>query len=396
LGDVCEIRSPRTGDAWPAEVVGFRDNRVLLMPLSRLDGLQPGCEVVALHRAAQAPAGVNLVGRILDGMGEPIDGHGPLLNTSETPLRQTPPHPLRRRRVEEPMGTGVKAIDAFVPLARGQRLGIFAGSGVGKSTLLGMIARTAEAEVNVIALVGERGRELREFIERDLGEEGLKRSVVVVATSDQPALVRLRAALLATAIAESFRDAGKDVLLMMDSVTRFAMAQREVGLAAGEPPTTRGYPPSVFAMLPQLLERTGMGETGSITALYTVLVEGGDFDEPISDAVRGILDGHMVLSRSLAAANHYPAIDVLESISRLQTAICTPPQLRLLARARDLLALYRRHEEVIAIGAYVRGSQPAVDQAIDKHPALIAFLRQGMEERWPRERVFQELERILA
>jgi flagellum-specific ATP synthase len=333
---------------------------------------------------------------VLDGLGEPIDGKGPLQARGRTPLRQAPPHPLKRKRLEKPFSTGVKAIDTFIPLARGQRLGIFAGSGVGKSTLLGMIARGADAEVNVIGLIGERGRELREFIEQDLGPEGLARSVVVVATSDQPALVRIRAALLATAIAESFRDAGLDVMLMMDSVTRFAMAQREVGLAAGEPPATRGYPPSVFAMLPQLLERSGMGEQGAITALYTVLVEGSDFDEPVADAIRGILDGHLVLTRALATANHFPAIDVLESVSRLTRTVCSGPELALLAKARDLMASYRRNEDMISIGAYVRGSQPAVDEAIAKHAPLAQFLRQAVEDRWSRARAFQELGRIVA
>lgn len=396
LGEVCEIRSPKGNEAWPAEVVGFRDHRVLLMPLAPLDGLQPGCTVVAVSRGADAPAGPGLIGRVVDGLGEPIDGLGPIRATGRAALRQTPPHPLRRKRISESLSTGVKAIDTFIPLARGQRLGIFAGSGVGKSTLLGMIARGSEAQVNVIGLIGERGRELREFIEQDLGPEGLARSVVVVATSDQPALVRLRAAYLATAIAESFRDAGADVLLMMDSVTRFAMAQREVGLAAGEPPATRGYPPSVFALLPQLLERSGMGEQGAITALYTVLVEGSDFDEPVADAIRGILDGHLVLTRALATANHFPAIDVLDSVSRLTRTICSPQEQALLGRARDLMATYRRNEDMISIGAYVRGSQPAVDEAIAKHAALTGFLRQAVEDRWTRARAFQELNRIVS
>jgi flagellum-specific ATP synthase len=294
-------------------------------------------------------------------------------------LRNQPPHPLKRQRILKPFATGVKALDVFTPVGRGQRMGIFSGSGVGKSSLLGMMARGPESDVNVIALVGERGRELREFLEKDLGEEGLKRSVIVVSTSDQPALVRLRAAFTATAIAEYFRDEGKQVLFMMDSVTRFAMAQREVGLAIGEPPSSRGYTPSVFAMLPRLMERTGAGEEGAITAFYTVLVEGDDMNEPIADAARGILDGHVVLTRALATSNHFPAIDVLESVSRLNRDLCSDSQYSLAARARDLLATYRRNEDLITIGAYARGSNPKVDQAIERHEPLMEFLKQPME-----------------
>jgi flagellum-specific ATP synthase len=395
LGDVCEIRSPRVAPL-PAEVVGFRDHRVLLMPLGEMQHIHAGCEVVATGREAGVLVGEGLIGRVLDGLGRPIDGGGPLPAGSSRPLRSTPPNPLLRQRIKQPFETGVKAIDLFTPLGRGQRVGIFAGSGVGKSTLLGMIAREAEAEVNVIALIGERGRELRGFIEEDLGPAGMARSVVVVATSDQPALVRLRAALLATAIAEHFRDAGKNVMFMMDSVTRFAMAQREIGLAVGEPPTSRGYTPSVFSMLPQLLERTGTGERGAITALYTVLVDGDDLNEPIADAVRGILDGHIVLSRALATANHFPAIDVLESVSRLSRDVCNEDELSRAGRARDLLALYRKHEDVITIGAYARGSNARVDLAIEKRPAIHEFLRQRVDEKSPRTASYTELGRLLA
>ena len=316
LGDVCEIVSDEYDLTVYAEVVGFREHRVLLMPLGDMEGIHPGCEVRLRRQRNAIPSGKGLLGRVLDGMGRPVDDLGPLDCESEGQLRRHPPNPLLRLRITDPYRTGVRALDLFCPVGRGQRLGIFAGSGVGKSTLLGMLARGGEADVNVIALVGERGRELREFIEKDLGPEGMAKSVVVVATSDQTAAVRLRAAYIATAIAESFRDEGANVLFLLDSVTRFAMAQREIGLSVGEPPTSRGYTPSVFSLLPKILERTGMGETGSITAFYTVLVEGDDFNEPIADAVRGILDGHLVLSRGLATANHFPAIDVLESVSR--------------------------------------------------------------------------------
>jgi flagellum-specific ATP synthase len=302
---------------------------------------------------------------------------------------------LRRQRIKDVFVTGVRAIDTFAPLGRGQRLGLFAGSGVGKSTLLGMIARGAEADVVVVALVGERGREVREFIEKDLGPEGLARAVVVVATSDRPAPLRLRAAFTATAIAEAFREAGKNVLLLFDSVTRFAMAQREIGLAVGEPPATRGYTPSVFGLLPRLLERAGTGETGAITALYTVLVEGDDLNEPVTDAVRGILDGHLVLSRTLANFNHYPAIDVLESVSRLNRDICTPDEVALVSRAREHLAIYRKNEDLITVGAYQKNSSPMLDQAIALHEPLRAFLRQGTNERTPRADSFAALRRII-
>ncbi|MES2692804.1 MAG: FliI/YscN family ATPase, partial [Verrucomicrobiota bacterium] len=332
LGELCLVRSPRSEFQVRAEVVGFREHRVLLMPLGDMAGLHVGCEVAACDRPPLPRIGPELLGRVLDALGRPYDGLG-LIPVERGPAQNgTPPHPLRRQRIHDPFVTGIRALDAFTPFGRGQRLGLFAGSGVGKSTLMGMIARGSEADVIVIALVGERGREVREFIEKDLGPEGMKRAVVVVATSDTPAPLRLRAAYTATSIAEAYRDAGKNVLLMMDSVTRFAMAQREIGLAIGEPPATRGYTPSVFAMLPRLLERAGAGERGAITALYTVLVEGDDMNEPVADAVRGILDGHIVLSRALAHFNHYPAIDVLESVSRLTRDVCTPEEVILAGR----------------------------------------------------------------
>ncbi|MCX7712312.1 MAG: FliI/YscN family ATPase [Chthoniobacterales bacterium] len=394
LGDLCIITAA-SGATIHAEVVGFRGQRVLLMPLGDMHQIHPGCPVVATNSRAEFRAGLGLIGRILDGIGRPIDGKGPLETSTTQPLHRQPPNPLLRRRISQPFETGIKALDTFVPFGRGQRVGLFAGSGVGKSTLLGMIARGAESDVNVLALVGERGRELREFIEKDLGPDGMARSVVVVATSDQPALVRLRSALLATSIAEFFRDLGKNVLFLMDSVTRFAMAQREIGLAVGEPPASRGYTPSVFSLLPKLMERTGNSDTGSITAIYTVLVDGDDMNEPIADAVRGILDGHVVLSRALATANHYPAIDVLESVSRLINEVCTPAEVQLAAKARDLLATYRKNEDLISIGAYIPGQNPNLDLAVKKYPALSEFLRQPIEEKVPRSRSYQLLAQIL-
>jgi flagellum-specific ATP synthase len=396
LGELCLIRSARDEFQVSAEVVGFREHRVLLMPLGPTAGLHVGCEVAAGHHPALPAAGPAMLGRVLDALGRPIDGHGALPISREVTVPGGVPHPLRRQRIREPFVTGVRALDAFTPVGRGQRLGLFAGSGVGKSTLMGMIARGCEADVIVVALVGERGREVREFIEKDLGPEGLARSVVVVATSDTPAPLRLRAAFTATAIAEAYRDEGKNVLLMMDSVTRLAMAQREIGLAVGEPPTTRGYTPSVFALLPRLLERTGAGEVGAITALYTVLVEGDDMNEPVADAVRGILDGHLVLSRQLAHFNHYPAIDVLESVSRLTRDVCAPAEVALAGRAREHLALYRKNEDLISIGAYQKGGNAALDEAILRQPALRKFLCQTTEERTARADTYQQLKTLLA
>lgn len=395
LGEVCKIISRRDGTCVNAEVVGFRDHRVLLMPLGDMQNIHAGCEVVTSAFASAAPVGNGLIGRVIDGLGQPIDGRGPLASEFTYRLRNRPPDPLRRKRIREPFQTGIKAIDVFTPIGRGQRMGIFAGSGVGKSTLLGMMARGAESDVNVIALIGERGREVREFIENDLGREGMARSVIVVSTSDQPALVRLRAAMLATTIAEHFRDLGKKVLFMMDSVTRLAMAQREIGLAVGEPPSSRGYTPSVFSLLPRLLERTGAGESGSITAFYTVLVEGDDLNEPISDAVRGILDGHIVLTRALATANHFPAIDVLESVSRLVRDVCTADELERTGKARDLMAVYRKNEDLINIGAYARNSNARIDLAIDRHEPLNRFLRQAVDGKCSRAESFQQLAELI-
>ncbi len=395
LGDICVVRSPRTNFSVRAEIVGFREHRNLLMPLGDMQGLHVGCEVVASEHPPLPLPGPELMGRVLDSLGRPYDGLGLLPVDRGTASVASPPHPLRRRRIREALSTGVRAIDVFTPLGVGQRLGLFSGSGVGKSTLLGMIARNSTADVIIVALVGERGREVREFIEKDLGPEGLKRSVVVVATSDTPAPLRLRAAFTATSLAERFRDEGRNVLLMMDSVTRFAMAQREIGLAIGEPPTTRGYTPSVFSLLPRLMERSGTSELGSITAIYTVLVEGDDMNEPVTDSVRGILDGHIMLSRSLANSNHYPAIDVLESVSRLSRDICTAEEIELAGRAREHLALYRRNEDLISIGAYQKGSSAGIDQAIALQEQLRMFLRQGVRELTPRAEGFARLKAIL-
>lgn len=396
LGELCIVRSSRSDFNVRAEVVGFREHRVLLMPLGETAGLHVGCEVAASDRPPLPRTGPEMLGRVLDALGRPFDGLGMLPVERSMPQSGIPPHPLRRQRIKTPFQTGVRAIDAFVPLGRGQRVGLFAGSGVGKSTLMGMIARASEADVVVIALVGERGREVREFIEKDLGPEGLKRAVVVVATSDTPAPLRLRAAYTATSIAEAWRDTGRNVLFMMDSVTRFAMAQREIGLAIGEPPATRGYTPSVFAMLPRLLERAGAGEQGAITALYTVLVEGDDMNEPVADAVRGILDGHIVLSRQLAHFNHYPAIDILESVSRLTRDVCVPDEVTLAGRAREHLAMYRKNEDLVSIGAYTKGSNPALDHAIALHDPLRNFLRQQTHEHTARAQTFANLKKILT
>ena len=376
MGEVCRIESPRKDGSTLAEVVGFRDHHVLLMPLGEMRGIHTGSEVVALGEPLRVPAGPALMGRVLNGLGEPLDDRGPLSCEHWTSLDKAPPHPLKRQRITQPFQTSIKAIDTFTPCGRGQRLGIFAGSGVGKSTLLGMIASRAEADVNVIALVGERGREVREFLEKDLDEAGRRKSVIVVATSDEPALTRLKGAFMAMAIAEYFRDTGRNVLLLMDSVTRFAMAQREIGLAVGEPPATRGYTPSVFSLLPKLLERAGSGEQGSITGLFTVLVEADDMNDPIGDAVRSILDGHIVLSRELAQQNHYPAIDVLQSVSRLTRDLLTPAQLELSAAARESMAVYARNQDLINIGAYPAGSNAAIDMAIKLREPMKKFLNQ--------------------
>jgi flagellum-specific ATP synthase len=393
VGELCQIRS-RHG-LLTAEVVGFRDGRLLLMPLGDLAGVEPGGEVLALGRPATVPVGPGLVGRVIDGMGRPIDERGPLAAEGERAIAaHAPPSPLGRRRITEPLETGIRAVDAVLPIGRGQRVGIFAGSGVGKSVLLGSLAAHAAADVNVIALVGERGREVREFVERDLGPAGLARSVVVVATADEPPLVRRQAAFAATTVAEFFRDAGRTVLFMMDSLTRLAMAQREIGLAVGEPPATRGYPPSVFALLPRLLERAGTSaHRGDITGLYTVLVEGDDMNDPVADASRAILDGHIVLTRELASANHFPAIDVLASISRLADDLLTPAEYQAASALRDHLATYRAARDLVAVGAYVAGSDPRIDRALGALDAVNQFLRQGRQERSTRA---QTMARLLA
>jgi flagellum-specific ATP synthase len=396
VGEICRIESARHDGSTLAEVVGFRDHHVLLMPLGETRGIHPGSEVVALGTALRVPVGEALKGRVIDGLGRPLDEQGPLQADGESDLGKPPPHPLKRQRIQNAFCTGIKAIDVFTPCGRGQRLGIFAGSGVGKSTLLGMIASRAEADVNVIALIGERGREVREFLEKDLDEAGRRKSVVIVATSNQPAIARLKGAFMAMAIAEHFRDAGQNVLLMMDSVTRFAMAQREIGLAVGEPPATRGYTPSVFSLLPQLLERAGMGERGSITGLFTVLVEADDMNDPIADAVRSILDGHIVLTRELATQNHYPAMDVLESVSRLTRELTTPEQQQLASRARETMATHRKNQDLINIGAYPAGTNPGIDLSIQLHEPLKAFLRQAVDQGFSIPQSWSLLGQIMA
>jgi flagellum-specific ATP synthase len=396
VGEICRIESARHDGSTLAEVVGFRSHHVLLMPLGEVQGIHPGSEVIALGSALRVPVGEQLKGRVLDGLGNPLDELGPLPAADQASLQLQPPHPLKRQRILQPFQTGIKALDTFVPCGRGQRLGIFAGSGVGKSTLLGMIASQAEADVNVIALIGERGREVREFVEKDLDEAGRRKSVVVVATSNQPALARLKGAFVAMTIAEYFRNQGQNVLLMMDSVTRFAMAQRENGLAVGEPPTTRGYTPSVFSLLPQLLERAGAGEKGSITGLFTVLVEADDMNDPIADSVRSILDGHVVLTRELATQNHYPAIDVLESVSRLNRDLTTPDQQKVSARARESMAIYRKNQDLINIGAYPPGTNPAMDACIQLHEPLTAFLQQPAGQGYATAQSWSLLSQIMA
>ena len=390
VGELCIIYNERNTPV-NCEVVGFRDEFVILMPLDELIGISPGCRVVPQHKPLSVKCSDKLLGHIIDGLGKPLDCESLEIIGDEYPLESEAPDPLKRKRIKDIMPTGVRAIDGFLTVGDGQRIGIFAGSGVGKSTTLGMIAREAKADINVISLIGERGREVLEFIEKDLGPEGMKKSVVVCATSDKPALIRIKGALTATAIAEYFRDKGKKVILMMDSVTRFAMAQREVGLAIGEPPATKGYTPSVFAKLPKLMERAGTSLEGSITAFYTVLVDGDDFNEPIADAVRGILDGHIVLSRDLAHKNHYPAIDVLNSVSRLMSSIAPKDHKDAASVARDLLATYKDSEDLINIGAYVKGSNPKIDMAINYNNKLNGFLCQGIEEKTS----FEEAENTL-
>jgi len=380
IGEVCEIVTGRAQPPVQAEVVGFRDNRALLMPLGEMSSISYGNEVIATGRSLRVSVGHGLLGRVLDGLGRPLDGRGPIAPEAELPVASAPPHPLRRSRITQPLSFGVRAVDGLLTCGKGQRIGIFSGSGVGKSTLLAMIARHSDAHVNVIALIGERGREVLDFIEKDLGEEGMRRSVVVVATSDQPAILRLKGAQVATTIAEYFRDQGLDVMLTMDSVTRFAWAQREIGLAVGEPPTTRGYTPSVFAVLPKLLERSGTSARGSITGLYTILVEGDDMNEPVADIVRSILDGHIVLSRDLAARGQYPAIDVLQSVSRLMPDVADEEHRRGAARVRELLSVHKSAEDLINIGAYTAGTSAKIDEACAAIDDLRAFLKQDLNE----------------
>jgi len=378
IGDICEMFTLDGERSMRAEIVGFRDGKTLLMPFGSLEGIGLGSYVVYTGKALRVPVGDALVGRILDALGNPFDDLPPPEIDAWYPADNDPPNPLTRERIKEVMSLGVKAIDSMLTVGRGQRLGIFAGSGVGKSTLLGMMARYAVADVNVIVLVGERGREVRDFIEKDLGEEGLRKSVLVIATSDQPALLRLKCAMTGTAVAEYFRDRGKKVLLLMDSLTRFAMAQREIGMAAGEPPVSRGFPPSVFAILPRLLERSGMSDKGSITGLYTVLVEGDDMNEPISDTVRGILDGHIVLSRAIANSNHYPPIDVLGSVSRVMPDIVSSEHLQDFGVIKNMIAVYREAEDLINIGAYREGANAEIDRSVFLHNPIQAFLKQNM------------------
>ncbi|MBM3784786.1 MAG: FliI/YscN family ATPase [Acidobacteria bacterium] len=393
IGDFCEIEIS-SGVKVRAQVIGFRDGRMLSMPLEDTSGLQLGDTVVARPGAALVPVGEGLLGRVIDGFGRPMDG-GPMIEAdAHYPLYALPPGPMERPPVGLALGTGIRAIDSMLPCGQGQRVGIFGGSGVGKSTLLGAMCRHNTADVSVLALIGERNREVRGFLEHELGPDGLRRSVVVCATSDQPAPLRLRAAFVALAISEYFRDQGKNVLLVMDSVTRLAMAQREIGLAAGEPPSQKGYPPSVFNLLPRIFERAGNFEGGSITGLFTVLVEGDDFNEPVCDAVRGILDGHIILSRELGAAGHYPAIDILQSVSRLANAVSTPEQKESARKVRESMAAYRRSEDLINLGAYSAGSNPLLDAAIRTRPQLESFLKQDAAARVSREETLDALQRL--
>lgn len=396
LNDVCKILlRDKPGQHINAEVVGFKDNRIVLMPFENVDGIGPGCIVENTNEALNVNVGEGLLGKTVDGLGVPTDG-SELQSFERYPVEQTAPDPMDRVIINEILPLGVKAVDGLLTIGKGQRIGIFAGSGVGKSTLLGMFARNTKADINVIALIGERGREVREFIERDLGEEGMKRSVVVMATSDKPALIRNKAAKTATAIAEYFRDQGKDVLLMMDSLTRFSMAQREIGLASGEPPVTRGYPPSMYSEMPKLLERAGNSDKGSITGLYTVLVDGDDFNEPITDTARSILDGHIMLSRKLAHKNHYPAIDVLQSISRCMSQIADKHQKELAGRLKNVMATYTEAEDLINIGAYKSGSNKNIDYAISKIDKVNEFLMQATDEKITFEDEIRRLEEVFA
>jgi len=394
IGDVCDMYTLDGARSVQCEIVGFREGHTLLMPFGSLAGVGLGSYVVYTGASLKVPVGKNLKGRILDALGCPFDDLPIPEPEAWYPAENVPPNPLTRDRIHEVLPLGIKAIDSMLTVGRGQRLGIFSGSGVGKSTLLGMIARYAVADVNVIVLVGERGREVKDFVERDLGEDGLKKSVLVIATSDQPALLRLKCAMTGTAIAEYFRDCGYKVLLLMDSLTRFAMAQREIGMAAGEPPVSRGFPPSVYTILPKLLERSGMSDKGSITGLYTVLVEGDDLNEPISDTVRGILDGHIILSRAIANSNHYPPIDVLGSVSRVMPDIVTRGHLDAFGSLKNMIAVYREAEDLINIGAYKQGANPEIDRAIKLHPAIQSFLKQAVGESYTFEQIFDMMTAI--
>ncbi len=395
LGEICTIVNKAGQEVCKVEVVGFKEGKVLSIALGEVEKISPLCEIIASGQSFTIGVGETLLGRVIDGLGNPIDGKGMLDFSSYRRIHSSPPNPMERNRISEPLQTGVRTIDALLTCGRGQRVGIFAGSGVGKSVLLGMIARNTNADVNVIVLVGERGREVREFIEKDLGEEGLKRSVVVVATSDNPALLRIKAAMIGTTFAEYFRDLGKNVVLMMDSVTRFAMAQREIGLTVGEPPTTKGYTPSVFAILPKLLERAGNSRVGSITGFYTVLVDGDDFTEPIADAVRSILDGHIVLSRKLAHKGQFPAIDPLQSVSRIMPDIVSEDHYKRSSTFNEILATYNEAEDLINIGAYVKGSNPQIDHALQKINSLRNFLKQDMKEKSIYKETVQKLKTLI-
>ncbi len=394
MGDICKIYPHSGDDAVLAEVVGFKDKKVLLMPFGNVTGIGAGNKVVATGEEYRVAVGDALKGRILDALGRPMDDKGPIVTDTTYPIESMPPNPLDRVRIKEALPMGVRAIDGLLTMGSGQRIGIFAGSGVGKSTLMGMIARRASADINVITLVGERGREVLDFVEKDLKEEGLARSVLVIATSDQPALLRLKSAMVGTAIAEYFRDQGKKVMLMMDSLTRFAMAQREIGMTIGEPPVSRGFPPSVYSMLPKLLERSGTSKQGSITAIYTVLVEGDDMNEPISDTVRGIVDGHFVLSRKLANNNQYPAIDVLASVSRLMVDIVSPEHWKMSGFIKNMMTEYNDVLDLISIGAYREGSNPRVDEAIRLHDPILTFLKQEITEESTFEMTLEKMREV--
>ncbi len=391
IGDLCYIYNKFDEEPIWAEVVGFRQSKILLMPLGSMEGLQPGAIVVNTGSGMKIKVGEQLLGRVLDGLGRPIDNLGEISSQNLQSTSAEAINPLKRKRIQDPLSLGIKSIDGFITVGKGQRLGIFAGSGVGKSTTLAMMAKNTSADMNVIALIGERGREVREFIEETLGTEGMKRTVVVAATSEQPSLVKIKAAFVATSIAEYFRDTGRDVLFMLDSVTRIAMAQREVGLAIGEPPATRGYTPSVFAIMPKLMERAGSNDKGTMTGLYTVLVEGDDFNEPISDTARSILDGHIMLSRDMAHKNHYPAVDVLQSISRVMPEVTSKEHRQAAGKLRNLLAVYKKNEDLINIGAYVKGSDPNCDKAIQMMDNINLFLQQEVGQKFIYEQTIEEL-----